>query len=223
MRLAIGDIHGTNYWKRYLNEDFSEFYFLGDYFDSPDIAFFDQYWNFIEICKAARQDTRIKLCIGNHDYHYMAEVRDQRYSGFQYQHWPEIAQKLEENIDLLKVLYVTPDQYIISHAGLSATFMKKMNGFGLTRIEDINEAFAKDRNILNFDGDEIHGDDVTQSPIWIRPRSLCSDPVAGYSQIVGHTPQHKIREVSLPGSPGAPAAAKVIFINTDPADSIYRF
>ena len=223
MRLAIGDIHGRNYWERYLQEDFSEFYILGDYFDSPDISFSRQYLNFSKICKAARQDPRIKLCIGNHDYHYMKKVRDQRYSGFQYRHWPEIAQILEQNIDLLKVLYVTPDHYIVSHAGLSATFMEKMNGLGVTCIEDINGAFDQDRNILNFDGYEIHGDDLTQSPIWIRPQSLCSDPVAAYSQIVGHTPMYEISEVSISDPAAEGQRIKITFINTESVDLIYRF
>jgi hypothetical protein len=223
MRLAIGDIHGRNDWERYLREDFSEFYILGDYFDSPDISFSRQRRNFSKICAAARQDPRIKLCIGNHDYHYMEKVNGQRYSGFQYRHCSEIAQILEQNISLLKVLYVTPDRYIISHAGLSATFMEKMNGCGVTRIEDINGAFEKDRNILNFDGYEIHGDDRTQSPIWIRPRSLCSDPVAAYSQIVGHTPMYEISEVSISDPAGEGRRITITFINTESADLIYRF
>ena len=223
MRLAIGDIHGRDYWKRWLDEDFSGFYFLGDYFDSWDIPCSRQRRNFIEICTAARGDPRIQLCLGNHDYHYLEQVKGQRYSGFQARNRSAISELLEENIDLLKVLYRTPDNYLISHAGLSATFMEKMKALGVTAVEGINEAFVKDRNILNFDGYEIHGDDSTQSPIWIRPQSLCSDLIPGYSQIVGHTPMYEIKELSLPDPADANRHVTIVFIDTESVDLVYRF
>ena len=223
MRLAIGDIHGRQYWKRYLKEDFSAFYVVGDYFDNPAVSFFRQYRNFIEICKAARRDPRIQLCLGNHDYHYLAQVSGQRYSGFQDRNWPAISEIFEHNIDLFKILYVTDDNYIISHAGLSATFMQKMNDIGVDTVAGINEAFLRDRNILNFDGYNFYGDDPTQSPIWIRPRSLCSDPLAGYNQIVGHTPMSEIKELSVTGPADAHQSIRITFINTETVDLVYRF
>jgi hypothetical protein len=220
MRLAIGDIHGRNYWKKYLDEDFTEYYVTGDYFDSFDIPFVTQIDNFRELCETAREDPRIKLCLGNHDYHYASHIRPQRYSGFQEEHYFFINKILEENMDLLKVVYLTPDKYLISHAGVSGTFMKKMKKIGVTDIEGINGAFKKDRNILTFDGYNIYGDDVSQSPIWIRPRSLTSDPVAGYKQIVGHTQLQAITE--MPVKKGKDDM-KLICIDTGDIDSIYRF
>ena len=222
MRLAIGDIHGRNYWKNYLHEDFSAFYILGDYFDSFNISFSRQCRNFAEICAAARRDSRIKLCLGNHDYHYLAGISE-RYSGFQEKHRAAAGKILEENLDLLKVLYLTEDNYIISHAGLSSVFMEKMRNAGVDSVEGINGAFVKDRNILKFDGGEIHGDDLTQSPIWIRPRSLCSSPLPGYNQIVGHTPKPAIEEVSIPDDTDAQKSIKIVFINTELTDMVYWF
>ncbi|MDR2798146.1 MAG: hypothetical protein LBB80_07360, partial [Treponema sp.] len=90
MRLAIGDIHGRDFWKPCIEEDFTECYFVGDYFDSFDLPFFKQYRNFKEICKRAREDKRIKLCLGNHDYHYLGNIFGQRYSGYQEKHFYEI-------------------------------------------------------------------------------------------------------------------------------------
>jgi hypothetical protein len=216
-RLAMGDIHGRTYWKKYLDEDFTEFYLAGDYFDSYDISFLRQLSNFRELCETARADPRIKLCLGNHDYHYLGQVSYQEYSGYQHKHKLYIYDILERNIDLLKVLYVTPDNYLISHAGVSNTFMKKI---GVTAVEGINDAFAEDRNILNFDGRDIYGDDVNQSPIWIRPRSLESDPVAGYHQIVGHTPVEAIRESTVKHDHGE---INITYIDTGDNDSVYRF
>jgi hypothetical protein len=223
MRLAIGDIHGRNHWKQYLKEDFSEFYILGDYFDSPVVSFSKQYRNFTEIVMAARRDSRIKLCLGNHDYHYLGKINNERYTGFQAANWFDIHEILEKNIDLLKIVYVTADNYVISHAGLSATFMNKMKSLGINTIGGINDAFTKDRKILIFNGTETHGDDITQSPIWIRPDSLCTDPIVGYNQIVGHTPMYEIEEVFIPNPENVNCTIKIAFIDMGGIDLVYRF
>ncbi|MDR1950229.1 MAG: metallophosphoesterase [Spirochaetaceae bacterium] len=227
MRLAIGDVHGRNYWKHYLGEDFSEFYILGDYFDSFNVSFAKQFHNFEDICKAAREDPRIRLCLGNHDYHYLGHIYRQQYSGFQERHYSRINRILEDNIDLLKVVYVTHDNYIISHAGVSEVFMKKAERSGVHSVEEINKGFAEDRNILTFDGIDNTGDDITQSPIWIRPRSLRENPVAGYNQIVGHTPVYGIIECTVPAGNGPAAgradAVKLVQIDTGDREEVYRF
>ncbi|MDR0759416.1 MAG: metallophosphoesterase [Treponema sp.] len=221
MRLAIGDVHGRDFWKHYIDEDFTEFYFTGDYFDSFDLPFLMQYQNFKEICKRAGEDTRIKLCLGNHDYHYLGKVTGQQYSGYQPEHYYEIRHILEQNMDLLKVVYVTADNYLISHAGVSAWFMKRMKKAGYTTIEDINTAFAEDRSILTFNGHNPFGDDITQSPIWIRPASLEKQPASGYRQIVGHTPTGGIKTVTLPDK--RRKTITITYIDTCDRESIYRF
>jgi len=214
LRYAIGDVHGRPFWKSYIKEDFSEFYFTGDYFDSITIPFTEQYSNFEEICEAARADSRIRMCLGNHDYHYMRGVHRQYYSGFQENNRKMIGAVLEENIDLLKVVHVTKDKFIISHAGVTAWFLDSIGG---TKPEDINGAFEKNRNVLNFNGTNIYGDDITQSPIWVRPGSLQRNPVPGYSQIAGHTPVRNITEIELNG------AGKLILIDTHNSKSVCRF
>jgi hypothetical protein len=223
MRIALGDIHGRSYWKGYLREDFTDYYITGDYFDSFNIPFAKQYRNFEELCKAAREDPRIKLCLGNHDYHYLGGIKPQRYSGFQEKKYGYINEILEQNIDLLKIIYVTHDRCLISHAGLSNTFMHKMKKRGLSAVEDLNTAFLRDRNILSFAGTDIYGNDPTQSPIWIRPGSLLGDPVPGYHQIVGHTQMEAIREFVLDPEDNSNTARRFVFIDTGDLDTIYRF
>ncbi|MDR0447869.1 MAG: metallophosphoesterase [Treponema sp.] len=214
MRYAIGDVHGRTFWKSYIKEDYREFYFTGDYFDSFNIPFSKQFENFLEICETARTDGRIRMCLGNHDYHYLRGVRNQQYSGFQDHNFDKINTVLEKNIDLLRIVYVTGDKYIISHAGVTAFFFKSISG---VTPEDINSAFDKNRNILNFNGYDIYGDDITQSPIWVRPGSLQSDPLPGYNQIVGHTPVRGITEIDLSDE------YRLTLIDTHNIKSIYRF
>ncbi|MDR1506152.1 MAG: metallophosphoesterase [Treponema sp.] len=215
-RLAIGDIHGKPFWKHYVKENYTAFYFTGDYFDShnPSAGFREQYKNFLEICKAARADERIKLCLGNHDYHYLNGVTD-NYSGFQESRYEKINMILEKNIGLLKVVYDAGDNYIVSHAGITKTFLASISA---SNPEEINGAFLKDRGILAFNGEDMYGDNVTQSPIWVRPRSLKADPLEGCNQIVGHTPFKRILETEINGNKN-----KIVFIDTGDAESIYRF
>jgi hypothetical protein len=99
--------------------------------------------------------------------------------------------------------------------------MKRMKKAGYDGVEDINRAFADDRNILNFNGRNPFGDDITQSPIWIRPKSLERQPLDGYSQIVGHTPVPEIRTTSLRDSRKKPIT--ITYIDTYDGDSLYRF
>ena len=44
--IAIGDLHGKDCWKEFLNQDFDEAIFLGDYFDSYTLSREQQYLNF---------------------------------------------------------------------------------------------------------------------------------------------------------------------------------
>jgi hypothetical protein len=219
----MGDVHGRDLWKRHLEKDFSEFYILGDYFDSFDVSFEFQLENFLELCKAARTDSRIKLCLGNHDYHYLKNIFSQEYSGFQSGKLPGIRKALEENMDLIKVLYVTEDRIIISHAGVSTTFMRRMKAHGVHKPEDINTAFLQDRNVLTFSGANIYGDDVTQSPIWIRPVSLIKDHLAGYSQIVGHTERADIGIFTMEKASAGKKTLTLVICDTGDRDLVYWF
>jgi hypothetical protein len=216
-RLAIGDIHGRPFWKNYLDADFLEYFLLGDYFDSFAIPFEKQMSNFLEIVLAARHDARIKLCLGNHDYQYLINNRQERYSGFQGRHAQEIQAVLSQNSDLWQIVYVR-DTTIISHAGLSKTFMTNHT---IQHPLDINEVFKKDRRLLAFCGYNSSGNDITQGPLWIRPPSLLCDALEGYSQIVGHTPVSEIQVLDLPAT--NTAGSTLTLIDTHDTESVLWF
>jgi hypothetical protein len=223
MRIAIGDIHGRCFWKRYLEAEYTEYYILGDYFDSPDILYHIQYANFLEIVKAARNDSRIKLCLGNHDYHYYLLDDTERYSGYQRQYAGEIHAILVKCIDVLNIVYGCAGAVLVSHAGISNTFMKN-NGF--SHPDAVNAAFRENPALFRFNGADIYGDNVEQGPLWIRPDSLCADAYTGYSQVVGHTPVPDVHTRELRASGGAKvggAACTLTFINTQDRDCVYWF
>lgn len=209
MKIAIGDIHGQDFWKKYIDEDFENLYFVGDYFDNyektPAVS---QIRNFKEICDFARKDNRIKLCLGNHCFHYLKGIdRSEKYSGYQYYNHFDIQEALEENMDLIEIVYQDGDT-LISHAGITKTFLKSLN---LENPLDINQRFKEYRMALAFCGYDRYGDDITQGPLWVRPTSLLSDKVDGYKQIVGHTTQYEILTVD-----------DVTFIDVEGKD-VYKF
>ncbi len=45
----------------------------------------------------------------------------------------------------------------------------------------------------NIDNSSDNGDNIYQSPIWVREESLKQDSIAHYTQIVGHTKQPHIK------------------------------
>ena len=186
VNIAIGDIHGKNCWKDLLDCDFNNAYFVGDYFDNyENTPAVTQIRNFKEICEVARKDNRIHLCLGNHDLHYLRGIpKHEQYSGFQWYSRFDIQEALEENINFLNVVCVYNDT-LISHAGVSRTFLLENN----ITLETLNDKFKENRNILTFNNScyDPYGDDPISSPVWIRPKSLLKDCVDGYKQIVGHT------------------------------------
>jgi hypothetical protein len=181
--------------------------FVGDYFDSFDIPALDQMYNFNEIISYKNSgQSEVILLIGNHDYHYYPEVGHQGISGYQYGAATAINKIIMDNRVHLQMSYKMGD-FLFSHAGVSSVFMDK--AFGTTgwtvdtMADDLNELFTYQPLKFNFgtycDADRIldpYGDNVQQSPIWIRPRSLMS---ANYDtlrkkviQVFGHTQIKKI-------------------------------
>jgi len=60
----------------------------------------------------------------------------------------------------------------------------------------VNSIHKYKPNYFKFTGRDSSGDDIGQTPIWIRPRSLMKDSQKmkknGIIQVVGHTQQHQI-------------------------------
>lgn len=185
--LAIGDVHGRSHWKEIIaNESFDKVIFVGDYFDSFNIGGESQIENFKDIIalKTALHNDCI-LLIGNHDVHYM-NFWQERYSGFQKGYQYTISDVLHKNLDKLQMCY-TQDNLCFTHAGITKTWAKK-HYIDLNFLEkSINELWYYRPLSFMFQGKEPYGNDITQSPIWVRPESLREDAIEDYIHIVGHT------------------------------------
>jgi len=195
--IALGDTHGRDVWKEIVDkEDPDRVIFIGDYFDSKEgIDGKLQIRNFLEITGYKRHSGKeVILLLGNHDFHYLKGVPDE-YSG--YQDWLcwSIQDVLEENIDLLQVCY-SLNNLLFVHAGISKTFLYN------NRIEEnehvvnsVNNLFKFSRNSFRFTvgtNRDWYGNDVCQTPLWVRPPSLLKDKIDNYVQVVGHTQVERI-------------------------------
>jgi hypothetical protein len=198
--IAIGDIHGRDLWKeivkKHENED-CHFIFVGDYFDSFDINSVTQINNFKEIIDLKlKYPNSVTLLIGNHDYHYLPYIND-KCSGFNNItkiSANDIISYVDKN-KLWQMSYQYKD-FLFSHAGVSSVWCDNV-GIDINDKENlsinINTLFLT--NPINFAFSSRYGnpygDEVTQTPIWIRPDSLEKSAVPGFTHIVGHTERGK--------------------------------
>jgi len=207
--IVLGDIHGRSNWKLAVHQDNPDrVIFIGDYFDSFNIKGEEQLNNFLDIIEYKKSSGKeVIMLIGNHDHHYFPEVGDTGTSGYQPMFSYQISPVLDANREHLQMAYQM-DEFLFTHAGVSSDFMNSVfgkDGWKLENIvDDLNELFKYKPLTFNF-GEAIsdrtrlyspYGDDVEQSPIWIRPKSLMK---ANYDtlrkqviQVVGHTGQRQI-------------------------------
>jgi hypothetical protein len=213
--VIIGDIHGRSVWKLIVEtEKPDRVIFIGDYFDSFDIPGIEQIHNFKEIIdyKESSQCEVIML-IGNHDHHYFPEIGNTGTSGYQTTLAPSINQVIDENRNHLQMAYQM-DEFLFTHAGVSSKFMDSVFGIDGWKVEnivtDLNELFKYKPKTFEFASNitmrkmsqyiDPTGDDIEQSPIWIRPRSLFKvnhDTLRKQViQVFGHT---QIKEIDTKG------------------------
>lgn len=202
--VGIGDIHGMDIWKKIVKKESEadKFIFLGDYFDTYlDIWPIDQLKNFEEIVKfKTENNNKAELLFGNHDFHYLPWINE-HYSGFQSEMAFSFSEKLVPvfNEGLLKICFKY-DDYLFSHAGFTKTWcnyaIRKDSIDDSNDIEAINKLLIEQPAVFKFRygvrGD-WYGDDITQGPLWVRPRSLGGNSIDGYHQVIGHTIQEHIR------------------------------
>ena len=201
--IVISDVHGRDDWKKQVENEADKYVFLGDFFDSYDIPFTDQIQNFHEILEFKEQNPdKVILLVGNHDLHYIDFIH--RTSGFQYGNNLSIRNvlfPLYEN-KILKACHLE-NGHLFSHAGISRQWC---DDFGIdvddNIADNINELFYKNTFAFAFrklkviklsqEGYDVYGDNIWQTPMWIRPFSLIINGVQGFTQVVGHTPQKEV-------------------------------
>lgn len=200
--IFIGDIHGRPIWKDIVEkENADRVVFIGDYFDSyNEYTAVEQIQNFKDIIEyKTNSGKEVITLIGNHDFHYFPEIGNVGTSGYQAGARFNIEQVINENREHLQIAYQF-DNILCTHAGVSSIFMDDIFGKDGWKVEtiadDLNELFKYKPIAFSFSGFNPYGDDINQTPIWIRPRSLQQSNHKTLRkkliQIVGHTQQDNI-------------------------------
>jgi predicted MPP superfamily phosphohydrolase len=195
--IIIGDVHGTTHWKDILDfENPNRVIFIGDYFDGYDNNV-NEIQNFKNIIQYKNYNVcEVILLIGNHDHHYFPEIGYTGTSRYNLKKATKIEKLVNDNRSSLQIAYQL-DNILFTHAGVSKTFMDSLFGEGKwdNRIvaTELNNLFRFNPHAFEFDGVDSHGDDISQTPIWIRPRSLVADAIPNYLQVVGHTQFNNIK------------------------------
>lgn len=198
--IALGDTHGTEHWMDILKvEKPDKVIFIGDYFDGYSDKL-DEVGNFQNIIEYKKMDlAEVILLVGNHDHHYFPEVGCTGTSRYQYKKASKLEALIHKNREHFKMAHREGD-VLFTHAGVTNTFMNKTFGIGGWNIDNvaqlINERFIEDANAFCFSGNDPYGDDITQTPIWIRPPSLLKDAIHTLTQVVGHTMVERITKSS---------------------------
>lgn len=206
--IIIGDLHGSDIWKTIVSkhQEADGFVFLGDYFDSFTISAAEQIHNFKEMIEFKKNaPKKVILLIGNHDHHYFPEVGNTGTSGYQYQFASDISELVNSHRKYLQIAYQF-DNILCTHAGVGKAFLDKAFRslqYDISCIDaDLNSLFKMNPKAFEFCGIDPSGDDIGQTPIWIRPKSLMKDAMTFKKQIiqvVGHTPMRQIPSVASTG------------------------
>jgi len=207
---VIGDTHGNPLWEKIVEKelDTSDFIiFLGDYFDSYVHSTIEQIHNFLKIIEFKKKNNdKIILLIGNHDWEYFPEKQDKgNISGYQMgDKAMNISFILNKEREHLQAAF-SHENLLFTHAGVSLTWLElaaehspiELPEYTAKSMADfINLVFEFKPNLFNFiSGEDPYGNNTFQSPFWVRPQALMKGAVdykKNIVQIVGHTAQRQI-------------------------------
>lgn len=190
--IVISDVHGRKTWQDIIKKEknIDTLVFLGDYLDSFDIPGTQQIENFEDIIdfKIVNPD-KVILLLGNHCLHYI-DGFGEHYSGFQKGLQYQYARMFEQYKNLFQMCYQIND-ILFTHAGISEVWYEEQcKKYELEKehvCNNINYLWNTTFSPFRFNGIDDYGDDITQGPVWIRPRSLYVSRLPGFTHIVGHT------------------------------------
>lgn len=175
--------------------------FLGDYVDShldsytPNL----QLQNLEEVLayKNEHPENTI-LLLGNHDIHYLPWVYS-KYSGYQVTIAPKFNNLFTQAIEARQVqMCFQSGSLLFTHAGVTRTWCDNHHIDQTNPMNDINDLLYANPEALGFISDysfgypDPTGNNIFQSPAWVRPDSLLKDAIEGFWQIAGHTQQPNV-------------------------------
>ena len=194
--IAIGDIHGSTYWKEIVRENPDHRYiFLGDYLDPYErIASKKLIDNLKEIIQLKTNfPEQVILLLGNHDLHYFTTNMAMS-TRFDYHIAEEVSLLFLENISLFQFAY-QEENYLFTHAGISQKwFTEDFKGDVTKNIaEQLNNPLPEQYAALYRCGAYRGGNRGDMGGIFWADIYELREPLRGYTQIVGH---NRVKDIS---------------------------
>ena len=144
--LIIPDIHGRKFWKSAIQSFPHDLYpelqiiFLGDYLDPyvdyDGISKEEAFDNFEDIIDYAKRDNRIRLLIGNHDWHYFVNCDNCRIDRARAKDIENIFKENMNMFSLLEIVDINEIKYIFSHAGITSGWINSIIYMAKYEIEN---------------------------------------------------------------------------------------
>ena len=198
--LIIPDVHGREFWKKYINEEYDHIIFLGDYLDpylgesTPEKSI-EIFKEIIEL-KNKNPDL-VTLLLGNHDlpYYSIEYAKSLSYlCRHDYENKEEIANIFETNKEKFQIAWQCENsklgKVLFTHAGVTNTF-KEICGLDSEQINNFffNENTSNIPNIVGLATVSWYrgGYNTSGSPVWADVREHINYPVTEVFQIFGHT------------------------------------
>lgn len=206
--LIIPDVHGRTFWRKAceLIDSVDKVIFLGDYLDpypKEGISSEDCINNFVGILLFKRNHPdKVVLLIGNHDLHYLPKYQNDWGCRRDDSNFNTISNLFMMFISYFQIAY-RYDKYLFTHAGVLQGWLDTINGKKKIRttvkitgekqytIDNLNDIFTDNPDLLVMIAEERGGRDVYGSCIWADVHEHLytnwEPPIPNIYQIFGHT------------------------------------
>lgn len=161
--LILPDIHGRTFWKdavkKFPIDKFPnlQIIFLGDYLDPytgyENISKEDAFVNFEDILDYAKNDKRVQLLIGNHDWHYFVNLDTCR---IDHARERDIEHIFKENMSMFrlhKVIELNGRKYLFTHAGITQKWLNDVAGMATQEYNEWNPGEPSSTNYVDPETD----------------------------------------------------------------------
>ena len=195
--IVLGDVHGSTYWKKAIEENPTYRYiFIGDYLDPYDNISNEQLINNLNEIIRLKKDKPddVILLLGNHDLHYFCPDITGKSSRFNRRIEEKVKEIFTGNLPLFTYAF-QEGKRLFTHAGVSHEwFLYDFKG-DLTKniAEQFNNPLPEQIRPLHQAGEARGGHLFTVGGIFWADISELDNPLQGYQQYVGHSRVDKIK------------------------------
>jgi hypothetical protein len=191
--ITIGDLHGSQAWKKVDPERWDRIVFAGDYVDSFDYPDEQILSNFRQVIRFKQNNPgKVVLLLGNHDlaYYFNGIIRH-GCSGFRRRMLPVLFGIYYEEKENFQAAFQVGN-YLWTHAGIVQRWYDQYIKNQILPGDE-NLAFTLNRLFQNYYlplfhvSEERGGYDQDGGIFWAHLTETLDDPLLGYHQIAGHT------------------------------------